>query len=87
MRRRKKKPRVVGHSNAANKSFQVKVNPVRPLHSKLYVKFEGKKSIQTYPVRKHGLIVQQILCPIHQRINVFWRRKLGGLLVSFAVFP
>jgi hypothetical protein len=38
-------------------------------------------------VREHCFIVQNGLSPVHQRINVFWRRQLRWTLVLDAILP
>ena len=41
----------------------------------------------TYGIRKDCLIVQDILCPVHEGVNVIRRSKLRGALVAHPVLP
>jgi hypothetical protein len=41
----------------------------------------------TYSIRKDSLIVQYVLCPVHECIDVVRRSKLRGTLVAHPILP
>lgn len=43
--------------------------------------------IATYLIWEDIVVVQNVLSPIHQSVNVFWGWKFGRPLVLDAVFP
>ena len=47
----------------------------------------GKMRGSTYGIRKDSLIVQYVLCPVHECVDVVWRGKLCGALVAHPIFP
>ena len=41
----------------------------------------------TYGIRKDSLIVEYVLCPVHECVDVVWRSKLCGAFVAHSILP
>ena len=46
-----------------------------------------RKGGSTYGIGKDSLIVQNVLCPVHEGVDVIRRSKLRRALVAHTVFP
>ena len=48
---------------------------------------QNRRKSRTDLVGKDGLVLEEVLCPVHERIDIVRGRELGGAFVLVAIFP
>jgi len=65
----------------------VRVHAEQSSHDGAHGVFERPRERHTDRIREDGLVIEDILGPVHEGVDILGRGKLRGALVTHAVFP